>query len=473
MGGVESTQESNQFSLIHHIKEPWEMTYKWLVSLAASLGGLLFGYEIGVIGQVVGMSGFQRAFGLVPTNASTDMSAYLEDTDDGRTAWVVASFLFGSVLGSLLVGGVVETLGHKYAVVCGSVVVAVGALVQATAGISSQSLGTGWGLLIGGRVVAGVALGVVSMVIPLYLADTAAPHSRHALTSVYQLMITVGIFAAVAVNAALVAGLTAASAGAWRGALAAPLVPALGLAIVVTLIPSPPRWLCERGRHDDAILALARLRGTSPADVAVRAEYNDIVQTIKFEHSVALKSWADLLRKHSRKHLLIAVLNQSFQQLSAINIFFFYSAAIFNAMRYFDDKHVLVSLPLASATVNLLATFPGIWAVDYFKRRPLLILGSCLMFLAHALVFAFLTASSSSSSLGFAWAAVAAIYLFIAAFAITWGPVVWAYQAELFPLRIRAKASAVATAANWTWNALLALAFPHVLQALNYQPTVY
>ncbi|KAJ3207684.1 hypothetical protein HDU67_007290 [Dinochytrium kinnereticum] len=132
----------------------------------------------------------------------------------------------------------------------------------------------------------------------------------------------------------------------------------------------------------------------------------------------------------------------------------------------------VVTFPIANAFINFVATFPGMWAVERFGRKPLLVYGGFLMGLAHALVFAFITGSNAGNT-GLSWGAIIAVYLFLFSFASTWGPVVWSYQAEIFPLRIRAKGTGVATMTNWTWNAIIAYAFPIVFKALDRRPTVY
>ncbi|TPX75940.1 hypothetical protein CcCBS67573_g02778 [Chytriomyces confervae] len=138
----------------------------------------------------------------------------------------------------------------------------------------------------------------------------------------------------------------------------------------------------------------------------------------------------------------------------------------------FASADTIIAFPLANSFVNFLATFPGMWAVDRFGRKPLLVWGGLGMAIGHAGVYIFLTLSKSGPQ-SLAWGAIISVYIFLVCFASTWGPVVWSYQAEIFPLRLRARGTGIATMTNWTWNAIIAYAFPQVFSALNKEPTVY
>ncbi|KAJ3135210.1 High-affinity glucose transporter rgt2, partial [Irineochytrium annulatum] len=178
-----------------------------------------------------------------------------------------------------------------------------------------------------------------------------------------------------------------------------------------------------------------------------------------------------LTRRGIGRRVAIAFWNQVFQQLTGINVILYYSATIFAGMG-FAHADTLVAFPLANSLINFVATFPGMWAVERYGRKSLLVWGGVGMGVAHVLVFAFLTAANNGHQT-LAWGAVIAVYIFFFSFASTWGPVVWSYQAEIFPLRVRAKATGIATMTNWAANAIIGYAFPLVFQALNQAPTVY
>ncbi|KAJ3102651.1 High-affinity glucose transporter rgt2 [Phlyctochytrium planicorne] len=454
-------------------------TYTWVVAFAAGMGGLLFGYEIGVIGQVLGFSNFQSDFNtkgkisngteMLGADGKPNGTFFEIDNPDkeSREAIITSTFLFGCIGGALVCSFMADALGRKYSIIVGGALFAIGGLLQAIA----SSLGS----LLGGRVISGLAIGVLSMVVPLYIAEAAPPQIRGRLTTVYQLLITFGIFIANCINAAIYVSKDKDSSTMWRTALGMQVLPASLLVVAVFFIPLSPRWLAEKGRHEEAQAVIAKLRSKDVNDSDVVAEYDGIRHGVEFERRIGTASWSELGKPGIARRVVIAVLNQTFQQLTGINVILYYSNTIFLNMGFKDagnDFNSIVSFPIANAFINFVATFPGMWAVERFGRKPLLVYGGFVMGIAHALVFAFITGSNNGNT-GLSWGAIFAIYLFLFAFASTWGPVVWSYQAEIFPLRIRAKGTGIATMTNWTWNAIIAYGFPIVFKALNKQPTVY
>ncbi|KAI8842472.1 sugar transporter [Chytridium lagenaria] len=442
-------------------------TYTWVVAFAAGMGGLLFGYEIGVIGQVLGFKNFQNDFGTT-ANILNSAGELVENPDkEGREGLITSTFLFGCVAGALVCSFMADIIGRKYSIIAGGALFAAGGVVQCIA----STLGP----LYIGRVLSGLAIGVLSMVVPLYIAETAPPQIRGRLTTVYQLLITFGIFVANCINAAIFVTQDKNASIMWRLALGMQVLPAGLLVIAVFFIPLSPRWLAEKGRHEEGQAVIAKLRTRDVNDSEVITEYDGIRQGIEFERRIGTANWSELAKPGIARRVVIGVINQTFQQLTGINVILYYSASIFTNMGFKDasnEFNSVVTFPIANAFINFVATFPGMYAVERYGRKPLLVYGGFVMGLAHALVFAFITGSNNGNS-GLSWGAIFAVYLFLFAFASTWGPVVWSYQAEIFPLRIRAKGTGVATMTNWTWNAIIAYAFPIVFKALNRQPTVY
>ncbi|KAJ3088880.1 High-affinity glucose transporter rgt2 [Phlyctochytrium bullatum] len=313
------------------------------------------------------------------------------------------------------------------------------------------------------------------MVVPLYIAESAPPQIRGRLTTVFQLMITFGIFIAHCINATIFVSVDKESSTMWRLALGMQMLPAVFLVIAVCFIPLSPRWLAEKDRHDEGIAVIAKLRSKDVNNADVIAEYDSIRQSIEMERRVGNASWVELFTPGVARRVAIAIVNQAFQQYTGINVILQYSNTVFKNIGFDNvdtDFSSVVTFPVANAFINFVATFPGMWAVERFGRRPLLILGGALMGLAHALVYGFITAASNGTK-SMSWGAVFAIYLFFFAFASTWGPVVWAYQSEIFPLRVRAKGTGVGTMSNWTFNTIVGYTFPIMFKALNKQPVVY
>ncbi|KAI8840061.1 general substrate transporter [Chytriomyces cf. hyalinus JEL632] len=435
--------------------------YNWLVSFAAGIGGLLFGYEIGVIGQVLGMEIFQNDFGMAYTDANGKRVDYPNRPSiDG---WITTTFLLGCIVGAGACSVFADRFGRKYSIISSGIFFAIGGALQAAA--------SSFAVLLTGRVFSGFAIGIASMVVPLYIAETAPASTRGALTTIYQLMITFGIFVATAINCIIIKTVDNTSSLEWRLALAMQIIPSVLLVILVFFIPFSPRWLAEKGRHEEGLEVIAKLRGLTINDQEAIDEYNLIRAGSDADKAIGDASWGELFKGANGRRMFIAIVNQSLQQLSGINVILYYSADIFAAMG-FANADTLIAFPLANAFVNFIATFPGMWAVDRFGRKPLLVWGGLGMAVGHAGVYTFITLSKNGNQ-SLAWGAIFSVYIFLICFASTWGPVVWSYQAEIFPLRLRARGTGIATMTNWTWNAIIAYAFPQVFSALNKQPTVY
>ncbi|KAJ3187620.1 High-affinity glucose transporter rgt2 [Irineochytrium annulatum] len=435
--------------------------YNWVVAFAAGMGGLLFGYEIGVIGQVLGMDKFAQDFGMQTRNASGAWVA--SDNAASISGYITSTFLFGCVGGAAVFSVVADTLGRKYSIIIGGGLFAVGGLIQ--------SLASAYGMLLAGRFISGLAIGTVSMVVPLYIAETAESSIRGTLTTIYQLMITFGIFVATAINVIIIKSVDNTSSTEWRAALGVQVAPAILLVILVYFIPLSPRWLAEKGRNEEGQAVIAKLRSLDVNDSAVIAEYDAIRQGVEYERRIGSASWTELAKKGIGRRVAIGFWNQVFQQLTGINVILYYSATIFAGMG-FKHADTIVAFPLANAFINFVATFPGMYMIEKYGRKTLLVWGGLGMGIAHALVYAFLTAANNGNQ-SLAWGAVIAVYIFFFNFASTWGPVVWSYQAEIFPLRIRAKATGIATMTNWGANGIIGYFFPIVFAALNTAPTVY
>ncbi|KAJ3095106.1 Plasma membrane low glucose sensor [Phlyctochytrium planicorne] len=454
--------------------------YTWLVAFSAAMGGLLFGYEIGVNGQVLGFAPFQNDFNLqakisngteiLDPSGNPTGSFYFQDNPfkESREAIITSTFLFGCIAGSFVCSFLADRIGRKRSILLGGCIFTLGGCIQAAA----QSLGG----LLAGRTISGFAVGIMSMVVSLYIAETAPSGIRGRLTTLYQFLITVGILLANCVNAAVYMGLRDREGSVmWRTALAMQVVPSVLFVIAVTFIPMSPRWLAEKGRIQEGLAVVARLRSKNVEDQAVIDEFDGIVKGVEAQKAVGIAPYSELLQRGILRRVLIGMVNASGMQLSGVNVILYYCTTVFLNLGFTgadSEYNSLVSFPIANSFIICVATIPGIWAIEKVGRKQLFVYGGLLMGVGHTLLYAFITGSMNGNK-SLSWGAIFAIYQFLFAFASTWGPVVWAYQAEIFPLRVRAKANGVCTMTNWAWNAAVAYAFPIVFKALNLQPTVY
>lgn len=392
-----------------------------------------------------------------------------EDAEADITSWVVTTFLLGCIAGSVLAGWMADAVGRKVSIVLGG--------LAFTAGGVAQALATSLGMLYASRAVSGVAIGILSMVAPLLIAETAPASQRGMLVALEQLLITVGIFTASVVNAVLYIWFSSAGDAQWRAALLMQALPGVLLLLVVAPMPRSPRWLASKGRLPAAQAALSRLRGLPPDHPAVTDELAAIRQEIASDTAAAggvPPSWRDLAAPRARRPIALAVTLQFFQQATGINVALYFAPALWDSLGI-DADVAATWLVVANAAVLVVATVPGLLLLEArgYGRRGLLIGGGAAMAVMHALVATSIAiAQGGGPAAGaFSWVGVGAMFAFTAAFSATWGPGIWVVQSEVMPLDVRARGGALATLSNWISNAVIGKAAPYCLAAFG--PATY
>ena len=394
----------------------------WLLMVGAviMLSGLLFGYDQGVIAGA--LEGIQNSF-----HTSNTMTEII-------TSWVTLGALFGA----LVAGVLADRLGRKITIMLAAGLFTLGALLE--------SLAPGTSVLVVGRLVVGFGVGVASVAAPLYAAEQAPSHLRGRFVSTYQLAITMGIFIAYLVDQALTNG------NSWRMMLGVSAIPAVLLVIVIVPMPDTPRWLIKMNRRGDAEKALHKIR----PDVDVKTELDDI-ETVARAEDENRATWSEVFSKSLRKPLMVGLGLAVFQQITGINAIIYYADKIFAQAGFSTPADQAAATTWAIGGVNVLATFIAVAYVDRFGRRPLLFVGLVGMSVSLTTVgiaFKFMgDADTSGAGTGGPSAAgivtLVALVVFIASFAFSLGPVVWTVINEIFPSRVRGRAVAIATAANW------------------------
>lgn len=405
--------------------------YTVAVALVAGLGGVMFGYDIGVIADA--KKGVEKAFGL-DTDAANNLLIIQT---------IVSSVLAGSFIGALAAGRLCDKIGRRWTNVWGGGFFVVGCLGCAIAV-------NPW-MMIGFRVVMGIGVGFSSVAGPLYIAEIAAPWSRGAMVSLYQLAITVGIFLA------MLLGIWLTPSDLWRLAFGLGAILGVGLILGMLAMPPSPRWLVGKGRDTMALSVLKRTMGSIPA-----AE--DELQAIK--QKVEEESGTNFLKAlasgRALKIALILAIGLAFlQQASGINAIFYYAPEIIEGIGL---KDIEFKLTAALSLVNLLATFIAIYLVDRMGRRPLLIGGTILMMLGQIVVgIAYLwlpemgTSDTTTDEVSIAGIVIlVAIFVSVIAFACSLGPLVWLVISEIFPAGVRSVCVGVATSVNWIGNFFIA-----------------
>ncbi|KTS02664.1 major facilitator transporter [Microbacterium testaceum] len=412
-----------------------------VLSVAAAVGGFLFGFDSSVINGAV--QSIETEYTKVPT----------------LTGFVVAIALIGCAIGAIAAGALSDRFGRLKVMMVGAVLFLASSIGSALT-FSVLDL-TIW------RVIGGLGIGIASVVAPAYIAEVAPRQIRGSLASLQQLAITLGIFAALLSNALLVgaAGGTADNQlwwglEAWRWMFLVGVVPAAVYGLLAFTMPESPRFLLARGRADEARAIFARLVPPADLDKTIN-ELTSAIETDRKNKGASIAGKALGLQPI----VWIGIILSVFQQFVGINVIFYYSTSLWRAVGFDEGDSLLIGV--ITSVTNVLVTLIAIWLVDRVGRKPLLLVGSALMTLslgAMALAFSFATGSGQDVSLPGIWAPVAlvAANLFVVGFGASWGPLVWVLLGEIFPSRIRGKALGVAAGAQWLANFLVSWTFPQL-----------
>lgn len=391
-----------------------------LSALLASVAGLLFGYDTGVIS---GAMLFIRP---------------LYALDAFWQGLVVSMVPIGAAVGAALAAFVAERRDRRRLLLLAAALFAIGAVASAaTPGPTG---------LLAARFVLGLAIGLGSMIAPVYLSETSAPKRRGLVVSLNQLCVTVGILLAYLVDLAL------APAGAWRLMLGLGVVPAAILFAGMLVAPPSPRWLFERGDEEGARALLRRLHPAS-------AE-RELAEMRARRTTGARAGLRVLLRPPALWALGVALVLAVVQQVVGINAIIYFAPLIFERAGLGGASAALTAT-VGVGVVNVLFTVLALVLLDRLGRRPLLLAGSFVMALALGyLAFTFGRSGGGAVS-------VAAIFIYIAGFAVSIGPIFWLIAAEVFPPGVRTGGMALATVTNWVANFLVSLSFPTLLFSLG------
>jgi sugar porter (SP) family MFS transporter len=397
-----------------------------------ALGGLLFGYDTGVISGAV-----------LFIKQDFHMSPFMQGA-------VVSSLLLGAMIGAGLAGRLSDRLGRRRLILIAAMTFTVGAL--------GSALAPGIGVLLAARFVLGLAVGSAALVVPLYLSEIAPTEIRGAIASLNQLMITVGILVAYLVNAAL------ASSGEWRIMLGAAVVPSLVLLVGMMFMPETPRFLVRSGEDEGAREVLDELR--SDDDVAER-EIREIREVEDGESQAGLR---DLTAGWVRPALLVAIGLAVFQQFIGINTIIYYAPTTLTDVGYGSAAAIYASI--AIGVLNVAMTVVAIKIIDRVGRKPMLLFGLVGMIASLTVLglASLLLGKPTSPSDPGAVITLLCLAAFIVSFAATWGPVVWVMLPEILPLNVRGTAMGVAIFLHWGANFLVAQTFPLLLAGFGPGP---
>ncbi|CAG7847738.1 Probable glucose transporter rco-3 [Serendipita indica DSM 11827] len=417
-----------------------------LMASFAAFGGILFGYDTGVISGIKEMNFWLKTFGYETSPGSGE---YTISTPN--ESLIVSILSLGTFFGALFAAPMADLMGRRWGIIAASMIVF-------SAGVAMQTAATAVPLFVAGRVFAGLGVGMISCLVPMYQAESSPKWIRGAVVSCYQWAITIGLLLAACVNQATK---DRNDFGSYRIPIAIQFVWAGVLSIGMFLLPESPRYLVKRHRFDDAARSLSRLLGVPTEHQDVQLELEDIKANLRMEEEVGQSSYLDCFKMGPNKILfrtLTGIFLQAWQQLTGINFIFYYGTTFFKNSGIADPFLITI----ATNVVNVCMTIPAFWAVDHVGRRRLLLIGAAGMLVCEYLV-AIIGVTISVSNQAGQKVLVAFVCIYIAFFASTWGPIAWVVTSEIFPLAIRAKAMSMTTASNWLWNFGIGYATPYLV----------
>ncbi|TVY73526.1 High-affinity glucose transporter [Lachnellula suecica] len=407
--------------------------YQFLVGVFASVGSILYGYDLGVIAEVIASETFVEFFNN-PTSTQTGI--------------VVSFFTGGAFCGAGLAGPCGDRLGRRWTIFIGCIIYLLGGALQTGA----QSLS----YLFAGRWIAGLGVGFLVMIIPLYQAEIAHPSIRGTITSLQQFMLGIGAFVAGWISYGTYIGIKGSTAQ-WRIPLALQMIPAVILAVLIFTFPESPRWLIDHGKPDKGLQTLARLHSNgNEQDAWVRAEFDQIQESITFEHEHEAKSYLELFtNKSSFRRLFIACALQASIQMTGVSAIQYYSVKIYGQIGISGSDALKYQ-----AINNIIALLGEAFCVAFVdklgRRRPLItgnLLNMVCFLIACILIAKFPPGSSNNKSASWGFIIMTWLYNFV--FSATCGPLSWVIPAEIFDTRTRSKGVSIATMVSFAFNTLI------------------
>ncbi len=401
--------------------------YITAVTIVATLGGFLFGYDTAVIAGAIG-----------------SLKIFFQ-LSDWATGFAAGCALIGCMAGAMIAGYLSFKIGRKYSLLTAAFLFTVSAIGTAVPDTFTE--------FIIYRILGGIGVGIVSMVSPMYIAEIAPVHMRGKLVSYNQMAVVLGIFVVYFVNYFIdrIGDDEWDIQLGWRYMLASETLPSLLFLGLILLIPESPRWLMLKHKDEKALNILQRMAGKLNA-LAIQAEIRRSMQEEK-------KMASSVLSPLMLKVVLVGVGLSVFQQVTGINAFLYYAPVIFKGLGSSGDTSMLQTVLVG--TVNMLFTLVAIFTVDKLGRKPLMLIGSagmgiCLITIGYG-------AYSENLGTWLVWFVLG----YIAFFALSLGPVVWVLLAEMFPNRVRSSGMSIAVAAQWISNFAVTAVFPVLVGYLN------
>lgn len=402
-----------------------------VIAAIAATGGLLFGFDTGVIS---GAKPFFREYW---------------DLGHKQIEWITTAGLIGAIFGAAFSGRITDILGRRKVILAAAVIFAIGALWTGLSG-SPQSL-------FAGRLFLGIAIGISSYAVPMYIAEIAPTKHRGALVSSFQLLITVGIFVSYLSDRGFA---NEANLESWRPMFIVGVIPAGILLIGMLFLPETPRFLIGKGKEKKGREILERLEEPE----LIESTISEMKQEIKLAEESG-KSWKEIFSPWLRTALFIGIGIMFIQQFVGINTVIYYCPEIFENAG-FESKVAQISASVSVGVVNVLFTIVSMTIIDRIGRRKLYFIGlSGIVFSLVALAVSFALRDTIGESVK--WFAVGFVLLYIMFFAISLGPLGWLIISEIYPLKVRGIGMSIGALSNWLFNAIVTFTFLTLIDVLS------
>lgn len=400
-------------------KQDGNLFYAIALSFVAAVGGLLFGFDTGVI-----------------SGAISFVTDHFQ-LNSHQTGFAVSNLMIACTIGAFLAGPLTDKLGRKKILILAAFLYAISALLSAIPRTFIE--------LVVARFIGGLAVGIASVLSPMYITEISPAKIRGRLVALNQLAIVIGILLSYFSDWLLVD----IGPNNWRWMFGVEAFPALIFTIILFLIPESPRWLVKQGSIEKAQKILAKIMGVRQANIEI--------EEIKSSLTAEQGTYSDLFKPGLRKLLLIGVLLALFAHITGIDTIIYYGPVIFMKAGFQSNSSAIFGSVLIGL-INLLFTFVGIALVDRVGRKSLLLIGLAGM----GISMVFVGVAYHSAHL-----VVIPILSFIASFALSIGVVIWVYLAEIYPTKLRGRAMSIATFVLWLSNVLITQIFPWMLDTLK------
>ncbi|KAK9413094.1 putative Major facilitator superfamily (MFS) profile domain-containing protein [Seiridium unicorne] len=434
---------------VNRVEAP--VTFKtYLMCVFAACGGLFFGYDSGYISGVNGMSYFIK---VIEGPDATVLST-------ANKSLIVSILSAGTFFGAIIAGDIAEWIGRKWTIITGCLIFLVGVILQ----VASHGLG----LMVAGRLIAGLGVGFVSAVLILYMSEIAPRKVRGTIVSGYQFCVTIGLLLASAIDYATQ---DRQDSGSYRIPIAIQILWSLILGGGLLFLPDSPRYFVKKGKLDTAAKALARLRDQPIESDFIQDELAEIIANHEYELSVIpetgyFDSWLNCFKgslwvqKSNLRRTILGTSLQMMQQWTGVNFVFYFGTTFFQDLGTIQNAFLI---SLITNLVNVVSTPVSFWTIERFGRRFILLWGALGMVICQFIVAIIGTVLPDDPQAITAMIALICIYIFF--FASTWGPGAWVVIGEIFPLQIRSRGVGLSTASNWLWNCIIAIITPYMVDA--------